>query len=65
MIGKKIQYVMKMLYNSSDGSKHNRSSLLEKEEFFLLLRTVCHPYVSARSKDLMVIMRTLTDIMDK
>ena len=65
MIGKKIQYVLKMLYNSSEESRHNRSSLLEKEEFFLLLRTVCHPYVSAKSKDLMIIIRTLTDIMDK
>ena len=38
--------------------------MLEKQEFFLLLRTICHPYVSAQSKDLMIIMRTLTDIMD-
>jgi hypothetical protein len=64
-VGKKIQFVMKMLYNSSEGSNHKRTSGLEKQEFFLLLRTVCHPHVSAKSKDLMVIMRTLTDIMDK
>ena len=64
-IGKKIQYVMKMLYNSSEGSGHTRSSPLEKQEFFLLLRTICHPFVSAKSKDLMVIMRTLTEIMDR
>lgn len=65
MIGKKIQYVIKMLYNATDGANHKRNSMLEKQEFFLLLRTICHPYVSAKSKDLMAIMRTLTDIMDK
>ena len=31
----------------------------------MLLRTICHPYVSAKSKDLMVIMRTLTEMMDR
>jgi len=63
-IGKKIEFVMKMLYNVTEG-KSQRSSHFDKEEFFLLLRTICHPYVSAKSKDLMLIMRTLTDIMDK
>ena len=65
MIGKKIQYVIKVLYKATGGSNHKRNSMFEKQEFFLLLRTVCHPYVSAKSKDLMAIMRTLTDIMDK
>lgn len=59
-IGKKIEFVMKMLYNVK-----TRSTLFDKEEFFLLLRTICHPFVSAKSKDLMLIMTTLTDIMDK
>jgi len=56
---------MKMIFGTPKGSKNPRSSMLEKEEFFLLLRTICHPYVSAKSKDLMGIMRTLTDIMDR
>ena len=56
---------MKMLYNVDLKSERpQRSAMLEKQEFFLLLRTICHPYVSAQSKDLMIIMRTLTDIMD-
>jgi len=63
-IGKKIQYVMKMLYNPSEDA-NSRKTGLEKQEFFLLLRTVCHPHVSAKSKDLMIIISTLTDIMDK
>jgi hypothetical protein len=57
---------MKMLYGSSTTNGYKRGAvLLESQEFFLLLRTICHPYVSAKSKDLMIIMRTLTDIMDK
>jgi hypothetical protein len=57
---------MKMLYGSSATNGYKRGAvLLESQEFFLLLRTICHPYVSAKSKDLMIIMRTLTDIMDK
>lgn len=65
MIGKKIEFVIKMLYNSTKDSNYKRATLLEKEEFFLLLRTICHPYVSAKSKDLMNILRTLTDILDR
>ena len=65
-LGKKIQFVMKMLYGSSQTNGYKRGAvLLESQEFFLLLRTICHPFVSAKSKDLMIIMRTLTDIMDK
>jgi len=62
---------MKMLYNvnpdnenKTESTQSQKRALLEKQEFFLLLRTICHPYVSAQSKDLMIIMRTLTDIMD-
>jgi hypothetical protein len=64
MIGKKIELVMKMLYKPS-GENTMRKSRLDKKEFFLLLRTICHPYVSDKSQDLMAIMRSLTDIMDK
>lgn len=47
-VGKKIQFVMKMLYNvDSESSKPQRSAMLDKREFFLLLRTICHPYVSS------------------
>lgn len=55
-----------MLYDASgDSQQPARAAFLEKQEFFLLLRTICHPYVSARSKDLMGILRCLTDILDK
>lgn len=64
MIGKKVEFVIKMLYNRTEGPAGS-ASRLEKEEFFLLLRTICHPYVSAKSKDLMSIMTTLTDVLDK
>lgn len=64
MIGKKVEFVIKMLYNRTEGPAGSVSRL-EKEEFFLLLRTICHPYVSAKSKDLMSIMTTLTDVLDK
>jgi hypothetical protein len=49
-IGKKIQLVVKMLYDApADSRKPARAALLEKQEFFLLLRTICHPFVSAQS----------------
>jgi hypothetical protein len=65
-VGKKVQFAIKMLYDASgDAGQPARAPLLEKQEFFLLLRTICHPFVSARSKDLMGILRCLTDIMDK
>jgi hypothetical protein len=65
-LGKKLQFVMKMLYGSSKTNNYKRGPvLLGSQEFFLLLRTICHPFVSAKSKDLMIITRTLTDIMDK
>jgi len=65
MIGKKIELAIKMLFNQTEAAAQRRTTLLEKEEFFLLLRTICHPYVSAKSKDLMNIMSTLTEIMDR
>ena len=65
MIGKKVEFVIKMLYNRTEVPAGKAASLLEKEEFFLLLRTICHPYVSAKSKDLMSIMNTLTDVLDR
>ena len=65
-MGSKIQLVMKMLYSPpSDSNQQLRDPLLDKHEFFLLLRTICHPFVSAKNKDLMKIVRSLTDIMDK
>ena len=65
-VSKKIQLVVKMLYDApGDSQQPKRVALLEKQEFFLLLRTICHPFVSAQSKDLMSTLRCLTDIMDK
>jgi hypothetical protein len=66
MIGKKIQFVVKMLYNVPESEAHQfNAQLLEKQEFFLLLRMICHPFVSEKTKDLMHILRSLTDILDR
>lgn len=62
MIGKKIQFVFKMLYERKNAEFIKP---LEKEEFFLLLRTICHPFISRKSKDLMNIMTMLTDVLDQ
>jgi hypothetical protein len=66
MVGKKVQFVVKMLYNAPEEEAHQfNAELLEKQEFFLLLRMICHPFVSAQTKDLMHILRSLTEIMDR
>jgi hypothetical protein len=63
---KKIQLVLKMLYDTpADSGQTGRAELLDKQEFFLLLRTICHPFVSSRNIDLMHTLRSLTEIMDK
>ena len=58
--------VVKMLYDiPSQATEGERSAHLDKQEFFQLLRTICHPAVSARPHDLMRILRSLTDVMDR
>lgn len=56
---------MKMLYGFNNKTKYVRNTILEKSEFFFLLRTICHPYVSHESKDLMKIVNTLSKILDQ
>lgn len=65
-VGRRIQLVAKMLYDcAEDQQQPARDPHLDKEEFFLLLRAICHPLVSARSRDLMRILRSLSDVLEK
>ena len=56
---------MQMLYGFNKTTKYIRPTLLDKNEFFFLLRTICHPFVSLKSKDLMKIVGTLSKILDQ
>lgn len=66
-VGRRVHLAFKMLYDCpSDKSGTSRDTpQLGREEFFLLVRTICHPLVSARGPDLMGILRSLTEIMEK
>lgn len=65
MTGKKVQNLIKVLYRAKTIKGDMRKSSLTKQEFMLLLRTICHPQISQRSQDLALIMETLTDLFFK
>lgn len=65
MTGKKVQNLIKVLYQAKTKNGDLRKSSLTKQEFMLLLRTICHPQISQRTQDLKLIMETLTDLLFK
>mmetsp|Transcript_34907 Transcript_34907/g.53579 ORF Transcript_34907/g.53579 Transcript_34907/m.53579 type:complete len:107 (-) Transcript_34907:6287-6607(-) len=56
---KKVSLALKMLYGKG------RTEKLDKEEFFLILRIICHPFVSSDSKLLQQIVNTLTNLFEQ
>ena len=66
-VSRRVQLALKLLYDCSEDQKQARraSPALDREEFFLLLRTICHPLVSSKGSGLRATLGALTEVFEK
>lgn len=57
--------LIKVLYRPNKAKDRVRKLPLTEQEFMLLLRIICHPQISQRTRDLALIVKTLTSLLFK